>query len=120
MRGQPSTLNSNLYQILDVALEDRDGSFRMMMAVIWSSLVGAILGLRFKVQVLFLAAPAAFAISAGIAGATRAVEPALLVGAATAVGLQIGYLGGLFTRFAMAASRTSPKPALRSITHIQG
>jgi hypothetical protein len=93
----------------------------MLMAVLCSSLVGAVLGLRFKVQVLFLVAPVAFAISAGIVGLTRsAVEPGLLAGVATATALQIGYLGGLLTRFSIAASRIPPKPALRSTTHVQG
>jgi hypothetical protein len=93
----------------------------MLMAVLCSSLVGAVLGLRFRVQVLFLVVPFAFAVSAGIIGLTQsAVEPGLLAGLAAAAAIQIGYLGGLLTRFSMAASRMSPKPALRSTTHVQG
>lgn len=93
----------------------------MLMAVLCSSLVGAVLGIRFKVQVLFLAVPFAFVATAGIVGVAHfAVEPALLAGIAAAVALQIGYLGGLLTRFSIAAARIPPRSTLRSTTTVQG
>ena len=93
----------------------------MLMAILCSSLVGAVLGTRFKVQVLFPLAPLAFVVSAGVMALTHAaVGPALLAGTVSVVGLQIGYLGGLFTRFSVAAARVSSKQPLRSTTTAQG
>lgn len=93
----------------------------MLMAVLCSSLVGAVLGTRFKVQVLFFAVPFAFAATAGIVGIAQSTfEPALLAGIAAGLALQIGYLGGLLTRFSMAASRILPKWPLRSTNPAQG
>lgn len=93
----------------------------MLMAVLCSSLVGAVLGIRFKVQVLFLVVPFTFVAAAGIAGLAQcAFRLALLTGIAAAVALQIGYLGGLLTRFSIAAARVSPRRSLRSTTTVQG
>jgi hypothetical protein len=87
----------------------------MLMAILCNSLVGAVLGIRFKVQVLFPTAPVAFVITVGIVGAMQAaIQPALLAGAVAVVALQVGYIGGLFTRFSIAAARTAPKRSLRS------
>jgi predicted anti-sigma-YlaC factor YlaD len=92
----------------------------MLMAILCSSLVGAVLGLRFKVQVLFPTTPIAFVIAAGIVGVTQAaLQPALLAGVAAVVALQIGYLGGLFTRFSIAASRIPQKRSTHSTTTAQ-
>ncbi len=92
----------------------------MLMAVLCSSLVGAVLGVRFKVQVMFPAVPLAFVATTGIMGITQfALGPALLAGLAAAVALQIGYLGGLLTRFSVAAARISPRRSLRSTTTAQ-
>ncbi len=93
----------------------------MLMAVLCSSLVGAVLGVRFKVQVLFLVVPLALVATAGIVGvAQSALQPALLAGIAAAAALQIGYLGGLVTRFSIAAARLAPKRPLNSTTTVQG
>jgi hypothetical protein len=92
----------------------------MLMAVLCSSLVGAVLGIRFKVQVLFLGVPLAFVATAGIMSvAQSALEPALLAATAAAAALQVGYLGGLLTRFSVAAARISPRRSLRSTTTAQ-
>ena len=73
----------------------------MLMAVLCSSLIGAVLGIRFKVQVLFLVVPFAFVATAGIvAVAQSAFQPALLA--------------------AIAAARLAPKRPLRSTTTVQG
>jgi hypothetical protein len=93
----------------------------MLMAILCSSLVGAVLGTRFKVQVLFPVAPLAFFITAGIVGLSQATfEPALLAGIAAVVTLQIGYLGGLFTRWSIVAARVTSKRSMRSTTTAQG
>ena len=87
----------------------------MLMAVLCNSLIGAVLGMRFKVRVLFLVAPFAFAVTAVIVGlAQAAVEPALLAGVLAVLMIQIGYLGGLLTRWSVAAARISPKRWPRS------
>jgi hypothetical protein len=87
----------------------------MLMAILFNSLVGAVLGCRFKVRVLFPVAPLAFAITAGIMGvAQSAIGPALLGGALAVIALQMGYIGGLFTRVSVAAARIVPKRSLRS------
>ena len=93
----------------------------MLMAVLCSSLVGAVLGTRLKVKVLFLAAPLAFVATAGTIGIAQSTfGPALLAGTAAAVALQVGYLGGLLTRISLAAARVSPRQSLRSTTTVQG
>lgn len=93
----------------------------MLMVVLCSSLVGAVLGVRFKVQVLFAAVPVAFVTTVCMVGVAQpAFQPALLGGGAAAIALQVGYLGGLLTRFTVAAARILPKESLRSTTTIQG
>jgi hypothetical protein len=93
----------------------------MMMAILCNSLVGAVLGIRFKVQVLFPTAPLAFVLTAGIVGVTQAaLEPALLGGVLAVVALQIGYIGGLLSRWSVAAARTTPNRSLHSTPAAQG
>jgi hypothetical protein len=93
----------------------------MLMAILFNSLVGAVLGNRFKVRVLFPVAPIAFIITVGVLGVARsAFAPALLAGLASVVALQIGFLGGLFTRFSVAASRVPPERPVRSSTTARG
>jgi hypothetical protein len=93
----------------------------MLMAILCNSLVGAVLGIRFKVQVLFPTAPLAFVATAGIIGITQAaLEPALLGGVLAVITLQIGYLGGLLSRWSVAAARTTPNRSLRSTPAAQG
>jgi len=93
----------------------------MLMAILCNSLVGAVLGTRFKIKVLFLVAPLAFIITVCIVGVTRsAFEPALLAGLAAVVALQFGYLGGLFTRFTVAAAQIPSRRSVSSTTTAQG
>jgi hypothetical protein len=87
----------------------------MIMIALCSLLVGAVMGTRFRVQVLFPAAALACA-TVTIMGLLRgssasSIVVAALVGVTT---LQIGYLGGLLTRFYMAASRIASRRPLRS------
>jgi hypothetical protein len=87
----------------------------MVMIALCSTLIGAVLGTRYRVQVLFPAAMLASLIVAAVAafkGATT--SSAMLATVVFVVSLQIGYLGGLLTRFFMAASRLSSRPSLRS------
>lgn len=93
----------------------------MLMAILCSSLVGAVLGTRFKVRVLFPVAPFVFIMTVGIVGVARSeFVPALLAGVAAVVALQVGYLGGLFTRFSVAAARLPPKRPASSTTTAPG
>jgi len=73
--------------------------------MIVSMLLGAALGMRFKVFVLF---PAIFASAALIVGAAAAhgsaVWSAVLSIALSATGLQIGFFGGVAARFVVAAA----------------
>jgi hypothetical protein len=93
----------------------------MLMAILCNSLVGAVLGFRFKVKVLFPTAPLAFVATAGIMGITQAaLAPALLGGVLAVIMLQIGYLGGLLSRWSVAAARTTPNRSLRSTPAAQG
>jgi hypothetical protein len=86
----------------------------MSMLALLSVLLGAILGMRFKVLVLI---PVGFAINAVVAAAIvrgDGLSTMLLADALVLCGLQLGYLGGMFARYrlvlARAASlrRTSP------------
>lgn len=89
----------------------------MVMIALCSSLIGAVLGTRFKVQVLFPAAMLGFVIVAAVAVFKGSVMSSAIVAAIVCViSLQIGYLGGLFTRFCMAASRVASHRSLRSTT----
>jgi hypothetical protein len=87
----------------------------MIMIALCSSLIGAVMGTRFKVQVLFPAAALGIATVAAVAlyrGSTISwASVAVIVCVAS---LQIGYLAGLFTRFCMAASRMASHRSLRS------
>ncbi|WP_213769875.1 hypothetical protein [Bradyrhizobium sp. dw_78] len=87
----------------------------MVMIALCSSLVGAVLGTRFRVQVLFSAAMIGFvtvAIIAAIRGS--AVSSAIAAEVVYAVSLQIGYLGGLFAQASMTAARVPARRSLRS------
>jgi hypothetical protein len=89
----------------------------MMIIAIGSALVGAVFGQRFKVlallpvNVLFIIATCVVA-SSGVISAMTALWAVL----AHVLLIQLGYAGGLFLRFVMAASRapsrmTRPAPA---------
>ena len=84
----------------------------MVMLLIFTMLIGAVLGMRFKVLVLVPATALVVLLiaAAGIAHGDGA-GVILLAMVLAAVGLQMGYLGGTGTRFAMAAARA---PRLRS------
>ena len=89
----------------------------MVMIALCSSLIGAVLGTRFRVQVLFPAALLGFAVVAVVAPLRGAgISSAIVAATVCVLSLQIGYLGGLFTRFCMAASRVAVHRSLRSTT----
>jgi hypothetical protein len=86
---------------------DGGASYMIMLALI-GAVVGAVLGLRFKVLILV---PAIWLgllliIAAGIARGGAAGSIALTC-AALATALQFGYLAGTFTRFTIAGSRAT-------------
>jgi hypothetical protein len=65
--------------------------------------------------VLFPAALLGFVIVASVAAFKGSVMSSAIVAAIVCViSLQIGYLGGLFTRFCMAAARVASRRSLRS------
>ena len=87
----------------------------MVMIALCSSLIGAVLGIRFRVYVLFPAAMLGLLIVATIAAFKgSALSSAVVAAIACVISLQIGYLGGLFTRFCMTASRVAFHRPLRS------
>ena len=89
----------------------------MVMIALCSSLIGAVLGIRFRVQVLFPAAIFSLVTVAAVAAFKgSAVSSAILAVIVSLISLQIGYLGGLFTRFCMAASRVASIRSLPSTT----
>lgn len=89
----------------------------MVMIALCSSLIGAVLGIRFRVQVLFPAAIFSLVTVAAVAAFRgSAVSSAILAVIVSVISLQIGYLGGLFTRFCMAASRVVSVRSLPSTT----
>jgi hypothetical protein len=87
----------------------------MIMIGIGSALLGAALGLRLNVLVLLpiiffgLIIFTTFATLEHIAMSIAALDAAIYV-----VALQLGYLGGLFTRFVLVASRIQTKSRTRS------
>jgi hypothetical protein len=88
---------------------------RMVMIALCSSLIGAVVGTRFKVQVLFPTAVLGIVTVAAAAlykGSTMSWATLAVIVCVTS--LQIGYLAGLFTRFCMAASRMASHRSLRS------
>jgi hypothetical protein len=88
---------------------------RMVMIALCSSLIGAVLGTRFRVQVLFPAAVLGFVVVATVAAfKSSAMSSAIVAAIVCVISLQIGYLGGLFTRFGTAASRVVSHRSLRS------
>ena len=89
----------------------------MGMIALCGSLVGAVLGIRFKVQVLFPTALFGFVIVAIVAALKgSAISSAAVAAIVCVIFLQIGYLGGLFTRFCMAAARVAFHSSLPSTT----
>jgi hypothetical protein len=77
-----------------------------MTFMVLNILCGALLGMRFKVFILFPAILVSIGLNADIAAAhSSGLWPALLAIALSLTGLQLGFLGGLMTRCALAASR---------------
>jgi hypothetical protein len=96
--------------------------FAMINLVLFSLLVGAVLGIRLKVLVLvpaigfFVIAIAGIGVARGDAFSTIASAIAL-----TVVAIQLGYLGGSATRFVLVAARVSRRYKIHSPAprHIQ-
>ena len=87
----------------------------MIMIALCSSLIGAVMGTRFRVQILFPAATLGCATIAAVAVFKgSAISSAIMAAIICVIALQIGYLGGLLTRFFMAASRVTSRRPLRS------
>jgi hypothetical protein len=78
----------------------------MMNLILVSSLVGAVLGTRMRVLILFPAIGVFFVVIAGF-GFVRGEElwPIASAMVLAAISLQLGYLAGSTTRFAIAAAR---------------
>jgi hypothetical protein len=92
-----------------------EGVVPMVMIALCSTLIGAVLGTRYRVQVLFPAAVFSLLIVVGVAVfEASAISSALVAAIVFVVGLQIGYLGGLLTRFYMLAARIPRHRLLRS------
>lgn len=84
----------------------------MAMVIIFSSLLGAVLGTRYKVQILFpVTLCGVLAVAVGCLLTGNGVWWSTVIALSSATTLQLGYLVGLGTRFLMAASR------LRSLRH---
>jgi hypothetical protein len=89
----------------------------MVMIALCSSLIGAVLGTRFRIQVLFPAAVLGLTIVAATAALKgSAASSAITAAVVFVIALQLGYLGGLFTRFCLAAARLASHRSLRSTT----
>jgi hypothetical protein len=89
----------------------------MVMIALCSSLIGAVLGTRFRIHVLFPAAALGLMIVAAVAALKGSATSSAIAAAIVFVSaLQLGYLGGLFTRFCLAAARLANHRTLRSTT----
>jgi hypothetical protein len=87
----------------------------MVMIALCSSLIGAVLGTRFKVQVLFPVTALGFLMVAVMAAAKGStVWSAMVDELVCAVSLQMGYLGGLVVLACMTAARVPLRRAQRS------
>jgi hypothetical protein len=87
----------------------------MVMIALCSSLVGAVLGTRFRVQALFPALALGFlvvTVTAALIGWT--VWSAIAADLICAVALQLGYLGGVFSLAFMTAARAPLRRPQRS------
>jgi ABC-type amino acid transport system permease subunit len=89
----------------------------MVMIALCSSLIGAVLGTRFRIHVLFPTAVLGFMIIVTVAAFKGAPILSMITASiVSAIALQIGYLGGLFTRFCLVAARLDTHRPLRSTT----
>jgi hypothetical protein len=89
----------------------------MTLIALGSFLIGAVLGTRFRVQVLFPAAVIGLMVIAPVAALKGEVISAAVMMAVTyATALQLGYLGGLVIRYCMVVVRSASHRSLRSNT----
>jgi hypothetical protein len=87
----------------------------MVMIALCSSLIGAVLGTRFRIHVLFPATVLGLVIVATVTAFKGSAMSSAIAAAVVFVGaLQVGYLGGLFTRFCLAAARLTSIRSMRS------
>jgi hypothetical protein len=88
----------------------------MVLMAISGSLLGAVVGLRFKV-LLLMPAILVGVLSIALVGITNgtAISTIVMNAIAWAFTLQFGYLGGLFSRFVMVAARMRLTPQSSSL-----
>lgn len=87
----------------------------MIMIALCSSLIGAVLGTRFRIHALFPAAVLGLIIVAAVAAFKGTAMSSTIAAAIVFAGaLQVGFLGGLFTRFCIAAARLTSFGSRRS------
>ena len=92
----------------------------MVMIAICSSLVGAVLGTRLKVLVLFPAMLLGFALLLGVAAIHGSPASSTFAAAAVlAICLQLGYLGGLLTRHCLTLGRVTSEPVRSNLTILE-
>ena len=90
----------------------------MMLVIFLSVLCGAVLGMRFKVLILFPVILVCLALNAGIAAAHgSSLWPTLMAIILSVTGLQLGFFGGLSTRYFMDASRAPGPQTSRRALH---
>jgi hypothetical protein len=88
----------------------------MIMITLCSSLIGAVLGTRFRVQVLFPAIAFGFVVVAVLAALEGwSLWSAIASELVCAVSLQIGYLGGLVALACMTVARVPLRRSQRSV-----
>jgi hypothetical protein len=80
--------------------------FRMVLVAICSSLIGAVLGTRFKVLILYPAITVGITLVTAIA-ALRGSAMSTAIGVAVTLGifLQLGYLGGVVMHLCLTLTR---------------
>ncbi len=90
----------------------------MILIALCSSLIGATLGTRLKVISLLpatLVGVGLIVVTAALRGST--VSATIVAVLVWTIFLQLGYLGGLLTRFSLAAARLAPDRSRRSTAH---
>jgi hypothetical protein len=90
----------------------------MLTLMIWGTLIGVVLGMRFGV--LILIASIVFGLFAGaVAGVvgSEGFGATVLNMVLIATALQLGYLGGTMTRFIVAATRTTDVQSASRAAH---
>jgi hypothetical protein len=86
----------------------------MSMLILLVFLTGAVLGARYRVLALVPAAAIALiAVFATGTALSLSLAAVVLMALAALVCLQIGYMGGLLTRYTATMARASPLPVLR-------